>query len=278
MDLFCLQETKIHLMLEGIVRSLGSGKFHEWISMEACGTAGGILVVWDKRSLELLDKEVGSYSMSCRLRNVEDGFVWVFSRVYEPLTKEGRTDFWEELGAVRGLWEEPCCIGGDFNVTCFPYERSRRGRLNNSMRRFSKVIDELDLVDLHLLGGKFMWSGGLHNHNLARLDRFLNSQDWLENVGIVAQLKLSRPTFDHAPILLECGTIRRRQTPFRFENMWLKVEGFQDLLRGWWQGVTVLGTASFSISRELKEVKNLIKAWNKECFGRLEINKKLALN
>ena len=49
--------------------------------MEACGTTGGILVVWDKRSLELLDKEVGSYSVSCRFRNVEDGFVWVFSGV-----------------------------------------------------------------------------------------------------------------------------------------------------------------------------------------------------
>ena len=39
-----------------------------------------------------------------------------------------------------------------------------------------------------------------------------------------------------------------------------------------------MGRASFSISRKLKEVKNLIKAWNKESFGRLEINKKLAVN
>ena len=163
---------------------------------------------------------------------------------------------------------------GDFNVTCFPYERSRRGRLNSSMRRCSKVIDELNLVDLPLLGGKFTWSGGLHNENLARLDHFLTSQDWLDHVGTVAQLKLSRPTSDHAPIMLECGKIRRGHAPFRFENMWLKVEGFQDLLRGWWQGVTVLGTTSFSISRKLKEVKNLIKAWNKESFGRLKINKK----
>ena len=100
------------------------------------------------------------------------------------------------------------------------------------MRRFFEVIDELDLVDQPLLGGKFMWSGGLHNQNLARLDCFLTSQDWLDHIGTVAQLKLSRPTSNHAPILLECGKIRRGQTPFRFENMWLKAEGFQDLLRG----------------------------------------------
>ncbi|RVX09333.1 hypothetical protein CK203_015351 [Vitis vinifera] len=33
------------------------------------------------------------------------------------------------------------------------------------------------------------------------------------------------------------GRIRRGPTPFRFENMWLKVDGFIDLLRGWWQGI-----------------------------------------
>ena len=112
LDLFCLQETKIHSMSDGIVRSLGLGRFLEWIAMEPCGIVGGILVVWDKRSLELLDKEVGSLTVSCRFRNVEDGFVWVLFGVYGPLTKEGRTTFWEELGVVRGLWEEPWCIGG----------------------------------------------------------------------------------------------------------------------------------------------------------------------
>ena len=86
---------------------------------------------------------MGSFSVSCRFENVGHGLVWVFSSVYGPLTREGRTTFREELGAIRGLWEEPWCMGGDFNVTCFPYERSRRGRLNSSMRRFSEVIDEL---------------------------------------------------------------------------------------------------------------------------------------
>ncbi|KAL6328075.1 hypothetical protein AAG906_033348 [Vitis piasezkii] len=34
----------------------------------------------------------------------------------------------------------------------------------------------------------------------------------------------------------EGGGIRRGPTPFRFENMWLKVEGFKDLVRTWWRG------------------------------------------
>lgn len=74
-DLFCLQETKIQAMTEGLVRSLGTGRFLNWGTLDAQGTAGGILICWDKRALELMEMEVGSFSISCRMRNVEDGLV-----------------------------------------------------------------------------------------------------------------------------------------------------------------------------------------------------------
>ena len=179
---------------------------------------------------------------------------------------------------MRGLWRDPWCIGGDFNIIRFHHERSSFGRPNQSMRRFFEVIDDLELVDLPLLGGKFTWSGGLQHQIQARLDRFLIIQDCLDHFGFVSQLKIPRPTFDHTPILLERGGVRRGLTPFRFENMWLKVEGFQDLLEGWWKGVMVYGKANFVLSRKLEEIKLLIKVWNRDCFERLEFNKKLALS
>ena len=89
---------------------------------------------------------------------------------------------------------------------------------------------------------------------------------------------MPRPTFDHAPLLLDCGGMRRGLTHFRFENMWLKVLGFQDMLEGWWQGLFFRGSASYILSRKLKEVKSLLKTWNRDCFGTLDLNKKLALS
>lgn len=205
-------------------------------------------MVWDKRSVELLGMEVGLFSISCWFRCVDNGFIWVFIGVYGPLSRDGRKQIWEELGDVRGLWGDPWCVGGDFNIIQFPTERNKAGRLDEAMRCFFEVIDELELVDLPLLGGVFTWSGGLGSQDLARLDRFLTSQDWLDFFGSVSLLKMPRPTSDHAPILLDCGGVKRDPAPFRFENMWLKVGEFQDFLREWWQGFSFNVTLSYVLS------------------------------
>ena len=78
----------------------------------------------------------------------DDGFHWVFSGVYDPTEKRLREAFWEELGSIRGLWENPWCVGGDFNEILSPNERSRGGRISNTMRRFSEVLNDLGLRDL----------------------------------------------------------------------------------------------------------------------------------
>ena len=60
-DLFCLQETKIQAMSEGVVRSLGTGRFLDWGALDASRAAGGILIYWDKRTLNVLEMEVGHF-------------------------------------------------------------------------------------------------------------------------------------------------------------------------------------------------------------------------
>ena len=148
----------------------------------------------------------------------------MFTGVYGPFTKDERECPWEEIGAIRGIWEEPWCVGGDFNIIFSQRERSRQGRITSAMRRFVQIIDDLGLVDLPLQEGMYTWSGGPNNQSWARLDQF----------SCVLQRRLPRPVSDHFPVLLEGGVIRRGPSPFRFENMWLKFEGFKDLIYSWW--------------------------------------------
>ena len=62
-------------MIEGVVKSLGVGRFLDWRTLEAVGAVGGVLICWDKRSLEMLEREEVQFSISCKFRNVENGVV-----------------------------------------------------------------------------------------------------------------------------------------------------------------------------------------------------------
>ena len=66
-------------------------------------------------------------------------------------------------------------------------------------------------------------------------------------------------------------------SPFRFELMWLKNEGFKETLKGWWQNLQFHGSYNFILSAKLKALKGILKTWNREVFGKVETNKKDAL-
>ena len=87
----------------------------------AKGAAGAILLFLDKRKLDLVEVETGLFSITRMFKNAEEGFQWAFTGVYGSAERWKRELFWEELGSLKGLWEGPCCLGGDFNVILSPF-------------------------------------------------------------------------------------------------------------------------------------------------------------
>ena len=50
-DLMCIQETKIQVMSEGVVRSLGSGRFLDWRTLDATGGGKGHIDLLGQKDL-----------------------------------------------------------------------------------------------------------------------------------------------------------------------------------------------------------------------------------
>lgn len=51
--------------------------------------------------------EAGNFSTSCCFKNCVDEFQWTFFGVYGPVVDSNRELFWEELGLLSGLWNNP---------------------------------------------------------------------------------------------------------------------------------------------------------------------------
>jgi hypothetical protein len=119
------------------------------------------------------------------------------------------------------------------------------------------------LVDIPLqegnsLGPIKVWS---------KIDRFLLSPEWEEHYPDVSQSRLPRLLSDHFPLMLDCGSQREGKRYFKFENMWLKSDGFVGQVQRWWESYDFQGLPSYVLAHKLKALKVDLKIWNAEVFG-----------
>lgn len=89
---------------------------------------------------------------------------------------------------------------------------------------------------------------------MSRIDRALVSLDWEDHFGNVSQRVPPWVISDHCPLLLEVG-FRRGCCAFKFENMWLKVEGFVERVQQWWTRQCFVGSPRFVLAQKLKALK-----------------------
>lgn len=108
-NIFCLQETKLEIISNNIVRSLWSCPFVDWCYLASCGASGGMLIMWNKRIVEKIDVFVGEFVPAYSFRSVVDDFSWAFAGVYSPNIDALRSSLWDELARLSSWWGS--CLG-----------------------------------------------------------------------------------------------------------------------------------------------------------------------
>ena len=68
-DVVCIRETKWKSYSKGIIRSLASSRFVDWVASCSEGASEEIVILWDTRVVQLVRVEESSYTLSCRFRN-----------------------------------------------------------------------------------------------------------------------------------------------------------------------------------------------------------------
>ena len=68
---------------------------------------------------------------------------------------------------------------------------------------------------------------------MAKLDKILFSDEWDEKFPFSVQKSLARQLSDHTPASLD-NCVRLRPNIFRFEKVWLNVNGFKKFVHIFW--------------------------------------------
>ena len=100
-DLVVLQ-VKREMIDRVFVASIWRSRFKEWVVLPAVGLSGGILLVWDVRTLKIKEALVGDFSVSVLVEDEVRGDWW-FSRVYGPSNRQNRKEFWDELFGLNEI-------------------------------------------------------------------------------------------------------------------------------------------------------------------------------
>jgi hypothetical protein len=135
------------------------------------------------------------------------------------------------------------------------------------MSSFKAVIDDLNLKEIGLNGRRFTCSNEQDNPTLTRIDRFFCTPDWELTFPTCFLHSLPSLMSDHTPLLLQGQLEHRHNRTFRFENFWVKVDGFKDLVEQVWNKPVHSSLPIKRLHIKLARLAKGLKRWRKERIG-----------
>lgn len=132
-------------------------------------------------------------------------------------------------------------------------------------------------MDIKCGNGTFTWTNRHRGFsNIAKkLDRFFFKEDLLSFKGEMTSTIETQAGSNHYLVVLDIVEEQRPLcSPFKFENMWMKQEGFFDLIDNWWKQKTFIGSKLFCFVSKIKAIKAKLLKWNREKLQNIFSKKK----
>jgi exonuclease III len=229
-DIFCFQETKRDNFDAAFLRKLCPSEFDKFEFLPSVGASGGVLTAWKGRLFtgDLIFSN--RFGISVNFTSMLNADSCVISNFYGPCTGEGKEEFTNWLKEIEMPKEIEWLVVGDFNLMRKPEDRNREGGDINEMFMFNEAISALGWNEVILQGRRFTWSNMQPSPLLEKIDWIFASNSWILKYPDTTAKGLGRTPSDHCPCLVTISTSIPRPKAFRFENYWLKLQYFPQIL------------------------------------------------
>lgn len=144
------------------------------------------------------------------------------SLINGPAQAEHKESFLIELANSCSPKSLSYIIGGVFNITRGPQEKSTDNFNHKWSYVFNKVIKVLDLKEIEMTGRQFTWARHGNNPTYEKLHRVLVITKWEKKFPLFTVEARDRSQSDHVPTVLSTGSSTHVDSapPFRFERGW----------------------------------------------------------
>jgi hypothetical protein len=257
-----MQETKMELICSSVVLEMLGSEFDD-----------GILLAWKSRVVTITDPMFSANTLSAKVATAA-GTPWWITIVYGPQSDADKITFLQELRDVCAACPGPWLLCGDFNLI-YRIEDKNNSNLNRRMMgRFRRLFNDLALKEIYLNGRRYTWSNGQDPPTLVHLDRFFCTSDWEDGHGDCHLRCLASVVSDHSPLLLDCAPLPPAQRRFRFEEFWLRLDGFHDTVADAW--LSVHDADPFRrLTLRLQATARKLTSWSAKSAG--NVQQKLAI-
>ncbi|XP_071688868.1 uncharacterized protein [Rutidosis leptorrhynchoides] len=234
------------------------------------GNLGGILTVWDPNI----------FTANCVIE--KDSFIaikglWkdvgtelILVNIYGPQTEIAKKKMWFDLSELLKYNNAMWVLLGDFNEVRFFTERKNTEFCERNAKYFNEFIKDNALLDLPL-GGRTYTRISDDSQKFSKLDRFLVSENFIENWPSANVTIIDKKHTDHCPLILKDGDVDFGPKPVKVFDEWLKHKESYDIIKVAWNTKVKSYRPDCIFHDKLKLVKQELEKWYSTSHGKLGI-------
>ncbi|KAA3470354.1 reverse transcriptase [Gossypium australe] len=228
-NIVCLSETKIKV--NSISRVTSICRMEGCLAVSAEGKSGGLALMW-KEGAKFSIQSYSKFHIDS-LVGLDDGTDLRFTGFYGHSDLALRNQASDMLRRTNSSVRE-----GGMDAE----KEGGRRKPKTFMNDFSELLEELSLVDIKTRIGWFTWSNNREGLSLVkeRLDRFLVSEDIVENMPFIETKVVRQFKSDHDAIFMNTvgSKLRERCVKpkhwLRYDTCWAKEKEAKDIINSVW--------------------------------------------
>lgn len=173
----------------------------------------------------------------------------------------------EEMRVVHAACPGPRLVAGDFNLIYQAADKNNTNVDRAMMGRFGRMLNQLQLKKIELIGRQFTWSNERATPTLVRLDRVFCTSAWEYIYPNHALQSTTAGVSDHCPLVLCLRSRLRVKRRFHFESFWPQLDGFREAVQVAWTATGNPGCPMERLAAKLQTTSQALQAWSQRKVG-----------